>query len=970
MRRVALLLLALALGLRAASARVQTVLQLGYGVAGASAASQRIQALVRAVDPAAVLGGSDAACRSAVLCLSFGNTTLATSIVGASTLAPLGSEGFAVRAVAGSNGTTFVVANGNPYVPPASASRVVPSWIASTGTYGGALFGAYAALESLGFAFLHPLAPIIPAAFDVAGALATANRTEAPALHFRAWHYHSEHPLELTDVLQGFDASTTLNFSLAAASASAASAASTSSSSSSPSSYFESWASMVPQVGLFYEWLVANRQNRVEWVLLWDPAWGVFANSSVRQGRLATLTSLAHGWGLQAGADVPIAEIQQHAWYMTDAQGTLAEQNAQIAAHVDWFAGAGFDYLSTESGFSEFTHPNDTSMLAWMNFTAIYALANHSLPVYIKCHCSTGQYCDDYPDPRTGQPLNFNFLPHYADTRMGIMPHTVQVYAWNDPAPTYGNENFTYMFDFLLWQAELNAARNPTDRRLIVFHGETAYWVNYDIDVPLFLGTLYGERRLADLCFLQQQAAARGVVLDGQNNFHSGSEWAYWLGDVLTARAAWGVPAGCDPNNTAAALAVALDPIVQPIFAGSVQAQAQATEVLQTIVADQRRLLVFGQTGAAPTGPPWVANDSLVAFRNGLAYLAGWDTFADLAVLVGITGTQPSRVPFPSVSNTTGAANEPSYAELMPLLNEVATVAATHLAQWVALAPSVAPGVAGAADLFADVQDTLNITALRAAEVAALYDAAFAGNALSLRQARLATARDLVVTATDVVQRREARYRVPVPRIASWRESPTSYHYGYIWTVHSLLYFWRDWSIVNTLVNITAASQASNPGLVFRVDESGEKAAAAALATQRAVHTVRQVWASFERPLERPTSRDSAATSTMSKTSTTSKTSMTSAVGLAAMAETRIAPASTEALAAALASLSPQDLWRLSPCYLNIINPADVALNEGLVQDIAAAVRALGDALGNYDVRALTDCLAASPTEQVFPQDL
>jgi hypothetical protein len=38
-----------------------------------------------------------------------------------------------------------------------------------------------------------------------------------------------------------------------------------------------------------------------------------------------------------------------------------------------------------------------------------------------------------YPDPRTGDPINFNFLPTYADPGLGVMPHTVQVsecYYW------------------------------------------------------------------------------------------------------------------------------------------------------------------------------------------------------------------------------------------------------------------------------------------------------------------------------------------------------------------------------------------------------------------------------------------------------------------------------------------------------------------------------------------------------------
>ena len=93
-------------------------------------------------------------------------------------------------------------------------------------------------------------------------------------------------------------------------------------------------------------------------------------------------------------------------------------------------------------------------MLLWMNETTSYT-TGLGKKAYIKCHCSTGQTCAHYKvlpyrdshltvqDPRTGQPLNFNYLPIFADQQLGIMPHTVQMYAYDDPAPTYGNANFS-----------------------------------------------------------------------------------------------------------------------------------------------------------------------------------------------------------------------------------------------------------------------------------------------------------------------------------------------------------------------------------------------------------------------------------------------------------------------------------------------------------------------------------------------
>lgn len=109
-------------------------------------------------------------------------------------------------------------------------------------------------------------------------------------------------------------------------------------------------------------------------------------------------------------------------------------------------------------------------MLQWMNIATDYVMNNYTNKrIYIKCHCSTGQYCPEFENPYNGnQPLNFNFLPAYASPQLGVYAHTVQFYNFTEPAPTYGNQNFTYMYEFML--AEMG-------KREVVYHGETAYWV-------------------------------------------------------------------------------------------------------------------------------------------------------------------------------------------------------------------------------------------------------------------------------------------------------------------------------------------------------------------------------------------------------------------------------------------------------------------------------------------------------------
>jgi hypothetical protein len=94
------------------------------------------------------------------------------------------------------------------------------------------------------------------------------------------------------------------------------------------------------------------------------------------------------------------------------------------------------------------------------------------------------------------------------------------------------------MFDFTLVEAPL---------RYTLYHGETAYWVNYDIDVPLFL-PVYASARLYDLRKLGRAETSKGVRIMGQFNFESGWEWSYWLSNTLTARAAWD-PKGLDLDD-------------------------------------------------------------------------------------------------------------------------------------------------------------------------------------------------------------------------------------------------------------------------------------------------------------------------------------------------------------------------------------------------------------------------------------
>jgi hypothetical protein len=671
--------------------------------------------------------------------LAFGQTTATSEVVSGDDVLALDDEGFVLR-------------SGTVRVGEGSGALDLPALV-EDGKGRGAAYGAYALLEELGYAFLHPLAPMLPEALPAA--LPVVDRSEAPRWPVRNWHLHTMHPLELADLLNGWGVDGPDDRA--------------------------GWESMLPEWDLFLEWMLANRQNEVEWVLLDADSWAEFAQSDERQARLTTLVEHVHDHGLRAGIDVPIALIQQHTFrLLLDQSGDLVDEKAQIDARIDWLMAAGFDFLSTENGSTEFTHPTPEHMLAWMDEVAIHIDEAWGKEASIKIHCSTGQEAEGFVDEETGGPLNFNHLPHYADPRLGVMPHTVQHWGLDDPAPTYDNTDFAYVREFL---------QEEVGRRKVLWHPETAYWVSVDVDVPLFL-PVYAERRLHDLRLLagdedaglMGRGAHAGEHMDGQSVFSSGWEWGYWLNDVVAARAAWDPL--LDESDPRAAFVRALAPLSRALGTAG---PATAELVADVAFAQHDQLILGRANGLAPVD---------VTRRNGQAYLEGSEAFDDLMdaandfLPVQAPTTQPDKLGLVEMRNPFHAA--PGYtAEVDPLLDAMEQDLAEKAAVLASHASEVPPP---ARDLFDDLVDSLQITALRARQVHQLYlyvDGVF-DQSPSERAAHLASAQGALDDAAAIVAAREPRYRVPADRIASWTETPTAYEFRYLWTVRSLYFWWRD----------------------------------------------------------------------------------------------------------------------------------------------------------------------------------
>jgi hypothetical protein len=295
---------------------------------------------------------------SGSLVLSFGNSTLSKEYV---SLIGVKSEGFRIVAKPLGADSNVIVSNGKPIDPSGKSFAMDLDRV-----HYGAVVGAYAVLEQLGFSFLHPMEPLIPSL--IALPASDISTTESPYWPTRTWHIHTQHPLEFTEVLNGFDIPMFAKTSEEGASQ--ATAGAVAAHSCLPGQYCETWESMFSTLDGLFEWLAANRQNRVEVLLLGSPKWDVYNNltsGEVRQQRLKRINTLSHEYGVLIGADIPIANRQQHGWKMISLQDSFEQQTQSINDRVDWAFAADYDFISTESGLSEFTKPSCDLMLSLFN---------------------------------------------------------------------------------------------------------------------------------------------------------------------------------------------------------------------------------------------------------------------------------------------------------------------------------------------------------------------------------------------------------------------------------------------------------------------------------------------------------------------------------------------------------------------------------------------------------------------------
>jgi hypothetical protein len=325
----------------------------------------------------------------------------------------------------------------------------------------------YMGLQKLGFLFPHPRLQVSP---DLKQMKKKCGKTFEfrPALKYAGFHFHTLHPNEWVHGFLMGDTEIAMDT---------------------------------------VRWLARNQQNIFDLVLLKQNKITIWKN-------LREPFALAKKFGIHAGVTAGFSMQQQNIYKFISLLGTFSDRISmrQLNQEMNYLLdNVDVSFIDLKMGTSEFTPVNYPRMLKWLNKAGKIA-KEKGVALVVKVHVSINQHEEPYG--------NFNFLPQYATSEVGILPHTVYLYGLADErVRMYGNKDFKHILDFMLQEKE---------KRRTWFYPETSYFIALDIDTGLLL-TDYLLTRSSDMKILYENG------IEGQLNFTTGQEMGYWLIDWTVA---------------------------------------------------------------------------------------------------------------------------------------------------------------------------------------------------------------------------------------------------------------------------------------------------------------------------------------------------------------------------------------------------------------------------------------------------
>jgi hypothetical protein len=572
---------------------------------------------------------------------------------------------------------------------------------------GGGLLGRqYAAYEWLhhkGVRFFHPEAEFIPDA--PLWTDAPLSRDHTPPFQFRSVSLHLTHPLELGDAVRA------------------------------------GRSEYLAEARRYIDWQMKNLASD--------------GMSGVGDPRVSGDLS---DWGLRRGfprsGGLNLHSVQQGGRPILDPDSPLSEEE-QLTIAIEARMNVDPSVRPRIFGFtfnpSEFTEIPDLDAVRQMTFIADY-MAEHYPSVIINTinHGTHGE-----PTPHYG--VRFYDLPQFAPQNLGVRVHTLMFYDLFRPAPVYGNTSFQFLYDFMVREHE---------KRRIWYFPEAAWWLTFDIAVPLYLPITIEarDRDIQGISFMLQKK------LVGHHTFGTGHEWGYWQNEYCALRLA---------ADTQYRWQDCLADITSPMGRAAPEVRA----VLRDVIAQQERDIVLGDVV--------------------LPYLVGTDPETEVAAEIGIVfhplPPSPSRIAAWQLADL-----DDFERRVVPALERMHDEVASFVVRLRRVEPLVP---ARARPFFDEILDGIEVTGLRAKHARLVYGAMATARAARLRfdaslaeraNTLLAQAKASTAEALAVIRRREAGYRYrPLSRAIAGGpfgaddENWTVYKYRYLNRTHHAYYYTR-----------------------------------------------------------------------------------------------------------------------------------------------------------------------------------
>jgi hypothetical protein len=332
--------------------------------------------------------------------------------------------------------------------------------------------------EILNFHFYHPRESRLPD-LSIWPLKEDLEYTSDPRFNKMGFHLHTQHPLELTEAL--------LN---------------------------EDFPNGEQRIREYIDWLARNRQNYFEFCLLET------INRKKWPDYAARWVQYAKDRGIIPGLDLSLHMKQQVAFklYRNPHKSFRTKKN-QIRKRIDQLTKADWKVFNMEFSQTEFSSGNTEKKAELREFVQ-QILDEKGIHLTGREHVVKPETMVDKAaalEKEAGK-------DSARDAQRGVMIHTVMFYTLNDTlAPVYGNKNLHHMRDMLIEEML---------ERETWYYPESAYWITFDISIPMFLSP-YLKARMEDILYCD------GLPVEGHLTFSSGWEWGYWLIDWSIANWSW-----------------------------------------------------------------------------------------------------------------------------------------------------------------------------------------------------------------------------------------------------------------------------------------------------------------------------------------------------------------------------------------------------------------------------------------------